>query len=96
MGDVYYVLTWYDISWSIIIGDAIKSNQNGLTIDDAIIQHSTKLFLNYRHYNAYREIQTKFYYRKTRSRIKLIRREWPFRSVIPAHFINIRDNVSTP
>ena len=93
---MYCVLASYDISWSIIIGDAIKSNQNGLTTDDAIVQPSTKLFLNYRHYNAYREIQTKFYYQKTRSRITLIRRKWSFRSVIPENFINIRDNVSTP
>ena len=40
----------------------IKSNRS----DNIIIQLSTKFFLNYRHHNAYHEIQTKFYYQNTR------------------------------
>ena len=54
-----------------------------------------KLFFNYWYYNTYREILTKFYYQKTRSRITLIRRTWLFRSVIPENYIKILDNVST-
>ena len=60
--------------------------------DDAIIQLFMKLFLNYRYYNAYLEIQTKFYYQKTRFRIMLLRRKWPFRSVIPENYINYNYN----
>ena len=56
----------------------------------------TKLFLNNLYYNTYREILTKFYYQKTRSRITLIRRKWLFRSIIPENYIKILDNVSAP
>ena len=64
--------------------------------DYVIIQRSTKLFLNYRYYNPYREIQTKFYYQKKRLRITLIRRKWLFRSIISENYCKILDNVSTP
>ena len=66
-----------------------KSNPS----DDVIIQLSKILFLNYRYYNAYRKIQAKFYYQKTRSRITLIRRKWLFRSVIPENYIKIDNKI---
>ena len=100
MKHIYLVKAWIvgttDLNISIFKVlercNKIESNRS----DVIIIQLSTKLFLNYRYYNAYREIQTKFYYQKTQSRIMLIRREWLFRSVIPENYTKILDNVSTP